>query len=1133
MTATAHLPTSLLLGQVTNRSLHADYYADLELPINASIEDVRKAYRKLALQYHPDRNAGREEECVPKFQAIQQANEVLGDAAIKQKYDIDRRKAGLYPSTQPTGFTPRQPTPGSTYTAPSAYPPPPRRTQPGTWQQRPPPAASSAAPNAAGATGADRFSNFPRPSHPTAKKDHAQERTNMFNAWQNMSTPQNRQPRFAAQPNAQQPPPQAQPQPQSQPQAARPRPPPPQPPPRPQANMPNEEQIRAGMKYRQPPPPPPAMDGLNERQKAWQSFEQNGPNKPGINRSNTTRTPQRQGFNPNAPGSDERAAPRTGAAHIHRNKSADFGRPRQFPQPQAGGAYPPGQMPTSPISPKVSPTSVRPGTDSSRPDRTQVPYSEANRKSTPYTNFIGEKTDFGSNLRRSYSTRDTSKLGPEDAANKSRARSSSPPRREPTATNKSGGKAPFVMYSSSSAATSSSDMAETQEENDSVTGKQRPGTAPDDSSNRPKRVPRPPSSRVNGHGTRSGPNSSVPPTPGASDINDHGMPTEGTQQKPKPSMYANPSPFDQKSWIAATFGSFSTTRAKPSRFKVPSWAIPGSVNPSLKREKPVMVESQPYTTAADRVYICARPEERQAYIRFQALLVEAFEHAPDSLDMTLFNTLIQHCRHDIPTGNAELDRVLMCLLAEFPSVGVRDFNSNHADQAAPPNSFTFPNAADLFKSSTHKSRSEEQINTKFSPDGWNGTFTGEPDYFANGTAKSRSPSRRPVSSRAASSQRRAATMDIPNSSTTSNAEGAQRPWGSDGQPKDVPPLSYTAPDGEGFSPGDWQKKFQESPWTMPPPPPNPPSPSKFGASAPGSRRPSKTLRPKKGQTFQSHVDGVTVELEDDGGKHDSAVPNTDNFDAMDIDDTPPAQRKSDPTAETSTQTAEKEKEARLYSVPPSAWRQQQEQTQHAPGHRKTSSASRRAERASTSSATAAKLNTNLDDLRNIEPISRTAGPAVGGGFSNMTSLGDDLPFQSASAKSIPPETLQKLDLPTVPTTPELPRRWSKLSWHMYAEHFADYLKRQHEFNKKMLSYFAVRLQSDEQLISTGNKAWLEASGVTQNGIGFDAYAQNVRKDEEMRAAWDIGCERHRKAIREFGESRERVRNLAQTGSLPE
>ncbi|KXL42604.1 MAG: hypothetical protein FE78DRAFT_124911, partial [Acidomyces sp. 'richmondensis'] len=64
-----------------------DYYRDLDLPPTASIDDIKKQYRRLALLYHPDRNAGKEEEYVPRFQAIQTAHEVLGDAAIKNKYD--------------------------------------------------------------------------------------------------------------------------------------------------------------------------------------------------------------------------------------------------------------------------------------------------------------------------------------------------------------------------------------------------------------------------------------------------------------------------------------------------------------------------------------------------------------------------------------------------------------------------------------------------------------------------------------------------------------------------------------------------------------------------------------------------------------------------------------------------------------------------------------------------------------------------------------------------------------------------------------------------------------------------------------------------------------------------------------
>lgn len=683
------------------------------------------------------------------------------------------------------------------------------------------------------------------------------------------------------------------------------------------------------------------------------------------------------------------------------------------------------------------------------------------------------------------------------------------------------------MYSSSSAASSASEMAQTPEGQDGTAERKRPETAPEPSASRPKKVPNPPSSRFNGR--RSDLNSPTPPTPEASNLNSNEMPTEGMQQHPKPSMYANPSPFDSKSWVTAMFGSLSTSRAKQSRSKVPRWAIPGSVNPSLRRDKPIAVESQPYTTAADREYICAPLDEQRAYIRFQALLQETYDSVPYNLDMGLFNTLVSYSRRGITTGKQELDQIMKRLLAEFPSVGVENAsNSNADDGPRAANSFTFPDSPNLFATTSNKSRSDENINTNFSPEGWRGTFTGEPDYFApsNGTANSRSPSgRRPVSSRTTSSQRRAATFDVPNPSSASNAEAPQRTWGSDGQPKEVPPINHAAPS-PSFNPTDWQQKFQDPSWTMPPPPPNPPSPVKAGTSAAGSRKPSKNLRTKKGQTFQSHVEGVTVEVDGEDGKHDS--PKAEDFDAMDIDDTPPAQRTTNQAQNTTTQA---EKEARLYSVPPSAWRQQQEAAPQPIRHRATSSASRRAQRASSNAGT--KLNTNLDDLRNVEPLSRPANSAPSGGFANISSLGDDLPFQSASAKSIPPETLQKLDVPKCPSAPVLPQRWSKLTWHMYAEHFQDYLKRQHEFNKNLLSYFAVRVQSDEELLSKGSRSWLEASGTTTEGIGFDAYASDVRRDEQMRTAWEVGCERHSKAVREFGASRERVRELAERGGLPE
>lgn len=62
-----------------------DYYKILGVPKNASADDIKKAYRKLARQYHPDTNPGEASE--KKFKEINEANEVLSDPVKRKKYD--------------------------------------------------------------------------------------------------------------------------------------------------------------------------------------------------------------------------------------------------------------------------------------------------------------------------------------------------------------------------------------------------------------------------------------------------------------------------------------------------------------------------------------------------------------------------------------------------------------------------------------------------------------------------------------------------------------------------------------------------------------------------------------------------------------------------------------------------------------------------------------------------------------------------------------------------------------------------------------------------------------------------------------------------------------------------------------
>ena len=63
-----------------------DYYKILGLDKNATQEDIKKAYRKLARKLHPDLNPN-DKEAHKKFQQINEANEVLSDPEKRKKYD--------------------------------------------------------------------------------------------------------------------------------------------------------------------------------------------------------------------------------------------------------------------------------------------------------------------------------------------------------------------------------------------------------------------------------------------------------------------------------------------------------------------------------------------------------------------------------------------------------------------------------------------------------------------------------------------------------------------------------------------------------------------------------------------------------------------------------------------------------------------------------------------------------------------------------------------------------------------------------------------------------------------------------------------------------------------------------------
>ena len=65
---------------------YKDYYQVLGIDKKATQDDIKKAFRKLAVKYHPDKNPG-DKEAENKFKLVNEANEVLSDPEKRKKYD--------------------------------------------------------------------------------------------------------------------------------------------------------------------------------------------------------------------------------------------------------------------------------------------------------------------------------------------------------------------------------------------------------------------------------------------------------------------------------------------------------------------------------------------------------------------------------------------------------------------------------------------------------------------------------------------------------------------------------------------------------------------------------------------------------------------------------------------------------------------------------------------------------------------------------------------------------------------------------------------------------------------------------------------------------------------------------------
>lgn len=418
-------------------------------------------------------------------------------------------------------------------------------------------------------------------------------------------------------------------------------------------------------------------------------------------------------------------------------------------------------------------------------------------------------------------------------------------------------------------------------------------------------------------------------------------------------------------------------------------------------------------------------------------------------------------------------------------------------------------------SSSKPTRSEEKINTAFTPEQWAGTFSANNVFAAQApTRKTASPTRK--SSRihqSSNSNLRSASKTAPNGPPPPFAQYA----GFTSETASEAPASPPQPPVK-FSADEWAKTMKDSSWAFQP------DVLKADATSSGSSRPSSSKGNRKASvkvpgvkipaTMPKPATATTVEEED--ARHnntydaEAVAPQQSETgasdDMMDIDmgEAPP------PPKDYTASTAHK-KEPKFVKVDASKLRQSSEATPSSESNNNVDNPS---------------LNANLADLTSV-----LTQPTTGAGLSDLADVASTLPFSSRPSSSTTPHITippRPLDLPKLPVAPGAPVKLTRYTWRRHCDAFAKYMAKYHDFDKAMTTHFTLRRDFAAEVVRKGAQE-LESVG----GVAWTEYCRAQEEDQRVRVHWGIGCDRHLEAVREFEAVRGRVRSLVEGPGLAE